>query len=92
MPETNERKSVVRVALEQEGRFRDGEALENAVLTKYAAVVEWMAPDGVKWLSIISGDAADEHEGLQRWDVQGMFFNVLHDPAWHPGGGGDDDG
>ena len=84
-----ERKAVIRTALQQEGQSRDS-ALENAVLTKYAGVVEWMAPDGERWLSIVSGDASDEDAGLQRWDVQGMFFNVLHDPAWHPEDGDDE--
>jgi hypothetical protein len=80
---SDERKAVVRTALVQEGQARD-EDLAAATLTKYAAVVEWMDAEGTKWLSIVSGDAGDDEHGLQRWDVQGMFFNVLHDPAWYP--------
>jgi hypothetical protein len=64
-------------------KTRDGDDdLGEAVVTKYAAVVEWMAPDGNRWLSLVTADAGDVE--LQRWDVQGMFFNVMHDPAWHP--------
>jgi hypothetical protein len=56
------------------------EDLEEAVITKFAAVVEWMTPGGDRWLSLVDEDSGGER--LQRWDVQGMFFNVLHDPAW----------
>lgn len=59
---------------------RGDEDLDGAVLTRFAAVVEWMDPDGEKWLSIVDGDAGDQR--LKRWDVQGLLFNVMHDPAW----------
>lgn len=69
----------LRAALAMSGA--DDADLHGAVVTKYAAVVEWMAPDGERWLSLTDGDAGGER--LHRWDVQGMFFNVLHDPAWN---------
>jgi len=81
----SERKADLRGALQREGQAAD-EELAEAIVTKYAAVVEWMAPDGNRWLHLVSGDAGDEDEGLHRWDVQGMFFNVLYDPAWQPDG------
>lgn len=67
----------------------DDEDLEGAVVTKFVAVTEWMAPDGTRWLTLLDGDAADEP--LYRWDVQGMFHNVLHDPAWQEDPGEADD-
>lgn len=67
----------------------DDEDLADAVVTKFAAVIEWMDPEGKRWLSLVDGDAGSER--LQRWDVQGLFFNVMHDPAWHPDGDDDAD-
>jgi hypothetical protein len=61
--------------------------LDGAVVVGYAAVVEWMSPDGEKWLTLETGNAMGEP--LVRWQLQGYLHNVLHDPAWQ---GGCDDG
>jgi hypothetical protein len=65
----------------------DDEELDGAVVVGFAAAVEWMTPDGTKWLCLQTGDAAGQE--LQRWQVQGYLFNVLHDPAWHEDDGDD---
>lgn len=69
----------------------DDDDLDGAVVIGFAAVAEWMTPSGHRWISLETGDASGE--ALQRWQVQGYFFNVLHDPAWQPEdfGDGDDD-
>lgn len=62
----------------------DDEDLDGAVLVGFAAVAEWVRPDGGRHLSIVDGRGTGER--LERWQTQGYFFNVLHDPAWHPRG------
>jgi hypothetical protein len=76
-------KKQIRAGL-QASRIDDAD-LGEAVVIGYAAVAEWMTPDGTRWLSLTTGDATDEE--LMRWQVQGYFYNVLNDPAWE-----DDDG
>jgi hypothetical protein len=65
------------------------EDIEGGVVVGFAAVVEWLAPDGKRWLTLLDGDASGER--LYRWQVQGYFHNVLHDPSWHPVDDEDDD-
>jgi len=64
------------------------EDIDGAVLVQYAAVAEWMTPDGERWLSLVDGAANGDR--LYRWQVQGMLFNVMHDPAWHHAEGGEE--
>jgi hypothetical protein len=61
----------------------DHDSLDGAVVIGYGAVVEWMAPDGTRWLTLSTGDAGGND--LQSWQVQGYFHNVLHDPHWQDG-------
>jgi hypothetical protein len=67
----------------------DDDDLDGAVVIGFAAVAEWMTPSGERWISLETGDASGAD--LQRWQVQGYFFNVLHDPAWQPEQGHEDD-
>jgi hypothetical protein len=60
----------------------DDKDLSDAVVVGYAAVTEWLAPDGKRWLTMDTSDRAGEE--LMRWQVQGYFHNVLHDPTWQP--------
>ena len=57
--------------------------LEDAHLIKWVSLVDWLAPNGERLLSLVEGQA--NGDGLASWDIQGMLFNVLHDHAWLAG-------
>lgn len=63
--------------------------LGEAVVVGYVVVAEWMTPEGVKWLSLDTGDAGGQP--LERWQYQGFLHNVLHDPTWQTGDDEDDE-
>lgn len=63
--------------------------LDGAVLIGFVALAEWMAPDGERWLSQISG-VGDGEQGIPDWQRQGYLHNALHD--WpNPNGTDDED-
>lgn len=80
---------VVAVLQALAGTRHHDEDLNDAVVTKFAAVVEWMDPAGKRWLSLVNADAGGER--LYRWDVQGMLFNLMHDRMWDSDEGDDED-
>lgn len=50
---------------------------ERSVVLGWAAVVEWVAPDGHRWLSFAATDARGEP--APTWQAQGYLHNALHD-------------
>jgi hypothetical protein len=57
----------------------EGAATDGAIVTGWVIVVEWMDPDGGKWLSRFNGDGADLP--LVAWQMEGMLHNALHE-SW----------
>lgn len=55
----------------------DNDLPEGAMLLGWAAIAEWMAPDGQRWLSVVDGNSAGE--GCPMWQRQGYLHNALFD-------------
>lgn len=60
-------------------------APEGSLLTGWLVVTEWEAPDGGRWLSTLSGDAA--MRTVPPWREKGYASAILHGDLEH-----DDDG
>lgn len=54
----------------------DENSPEGAMLVGWVSVAEWMAPDGGRWLSRMTGAA--DGEPLSTWQRQGYLHNALH--------------
>ena len=52
-------------------------APEGSLLTGWLAITEWEAPDGGRWLSSLSGDAA--LRSLTPWREKGYATAIIHD-------------
>lgn len=62
-------------------QFTDDDGnVQRGIVVGWVVIAETLAPDGERWLSKFSGDAA--HEQLARWQVHGYAHSVLHD--WPP--------
>lgn len=47
----------------------------------FICIAEWMDPEGMRWLSVVAGDALAN--SAPDWQIQGYLHNVLND--WSPG-------
>lgn len=70
---SDERRDRLHAFLQSEGVAEDATGAEGALLTGWAIVTEWMAPDGERWLS--KAHAASSAE----WHAQGMHHAALYD-------------
>lgn len=52
--------------------------LDGAVLVGWTTIAEWMAPDGVRWLSNVDGTASGDP--CPQWQSQGYLHNALFHP------------
>lgn len=68
-----ELRKAVSAALQEHAMEVDG---ERSVLVGFGLVIEWLAPDGERWLSLAGGDASGG-PGTE-WQLQGYFHNALH--------------
>lgn len=66
-------------AIQGTNGFEGSEDLEGAILTGWAVVAEWAAPDGQQYMSYVSADATGERslpvwraDGMLRYAVDGM--------------------
>jgi hypothetical protein len=50
---------------------------DGTLLLGWCTVAEWMAPDGMRWLTIIDSDARGH--GCPAWQRQGYLHNALFD-------------
>lgn len=57
----------------------DDDMPEGAVLMGFVLVAEWMAPDGVRWLSAIDSGPTDD--ALPEWQRQGYLHSELFTPC-----------
>jgi hypothetical protein len=58
----------------------DAQAAEGSVATSFVMVVEFMRPDGERFLVRYHADAAGE--GLTPWQVEGVLGRALNAEAW----------
>lgn len=58
---------------------QDHGQLHGAMLLGWVVVAEWMAPDGDRWLSRLSGTPQDRDAA--EWQIQGYLTNAL-EPGW----------
>jgi hypothetical protein len=63
---------AVGAALQQHAAPPEDVQGPGAVLTRWALVAEWMAPDGVRWLSRLSPSTTSS------WEANGMWHEALY--------------
>lgn len=75
--------------LAQHGAGGITNAPEGSLLTGWLVVTEWEAPDGGRWLSTLSGDAA--MRSLTPWREKGYAASIVHGSLDHEYDDDDDD-
>ena len=77
----SESRPPIRHALQEALHMDEASEAQGNLITRWVVVAESMAPDGRRWLSRVSGDAADE--GLSEWDARMLCTEGARDEGWN---------